>query len=488
MAKRSFMLAPDEQAVLDRLTVRLLQPNERARFDALLVEHHYLSGTDFVGEQLRYIAEVDGQWLALFVWTAPAYHLAARDTWIGWSVEQRRRRLHWLANNARFALLSAAGRYPNLATRALALCSARLSADWQAAYGHPVLLVESFVDTQLFRGTAYKAAGWQALGATAGFARVSQDFYVAHDRPKALYLRPLHKRAAAWLRALQLPAALLPHEADIKPRCAQSVDELGSLWEHLRAHVPETRHDKGLRHQIATVLALTLASLAAGRKGGYRQAALFAADLNQRQRQALRCWFNARTGRYEVPGENCFYRVLSAVDILALGSALVTWQTARLGLPGDPLVVIDGKKLNTTGGPHLVGAYAPGAQRWLELEPVADKSNEIPAARTLLDRLDLDGKIALLDALHTQVETARQIVQAHGGHYVLVVKGNQPGLQQQAATLVPARAFPPASDHAGKEQRPLGTAGFGGARRQPGTNGFPSRATSGPAGAEARRG
>jgi hypothetical protein len=77
MAKRSFMLAPDEQAVLDRLTVRLLQPNERARFDALLVEHHYLSGTDFVGEQLRYIAEVDGQWLALFVWTAPAYRVAS---------------------------------------------------------------------------------------------------------------------------------------------------------------------------------------------------------------------------------------------------------------------------------------------------------------------------------------------------------------------------------------------------------------------------
>ena len=66
-----------------------------------------------------------------------------------------------MANNARFCLLTAPGQYPNLASRALALNLARLAEDWRAAYGHPILLAESFVDTQLFRGTAYKAAGWQ---------------------------------------------------------------------------------------------------------------------------------------------------------------------------------------------------------------------------------------------------------------------------------------------------------------------------------------
>jgi hypothetical protein len=54
--------------------------------------------------------------------------------------------------------------------------------------GHPLLYVESFVDESQFEGTAYRAAGWRRLGSTAGFARVAGDFYVAHDRPKQLYV------------------------------------------------------------------------------------------------------------------------------------------------------------------------------------------------------------------------------------------------------------------------------------------------------------
>jgi hypothetical protein len=89
--------------------------------------------------------------------------LRPRDTWIGWSKEQRATRRHLLANNARFCILADPHQLPNLASRALALCTARLSADWQERWGHPILAVESFVDGQLFRGTAYKAAGWQRL-------------------------------------------------------------------------------------------------------------------------------------------------------------------------------------------------------------------------------------------------------------------------------------------------------------------------------------
>jgi Druantia protein DruA/DDE_Tnp_1-associated len=445
MARRSVWLDPAEQAALDQVRVRLITPEEQARWDDLITTRHYLKNATLVGERLCYVViDASDQWLALLGWSAAAYHLKGRDTWLGWSDEQRRRRLHLLANNARFLLLTAPGQLPNLASRVLALCCARLSDDWQAAYGHPIVAVESFVDAQLFRGTAYKAAGWHALGATAGFTRVSEDFYVAHDRPKTLYVRLLHKRAAQWLRRPQLPEALAPYERDVKPRCPQSAAQLGSLWEHLHRSVPETRAAKGLRHKQATVLAITIAWLLTGQRGGHRAIVLFAQSLTQAQRVRLRCWRNPKTHEYEVPAENCFYRVLTALPVPQLGQALVQWQQLRHSAHDGNLIALDGKTLKGSQSTHLVGALNLGSQRWLDLERVPDKTNEIPAAQTLIERLELDEMIAVLDALHTQTQTARAIVQEQGGDYVLCIKGNQPGLQRQAQTLLPA-SFPPSA-------------------------------------------
>ena len=162
--KQISVLDPAEGVVLNQITVRLMQPEEQARWEQLMTQHHYLKNAKLVGERLCYVVEYQGRWLALLGWSAAAYHIRARDQWIGWNDNQRRARLRLVANNARFCLLSQPGQYPNLATRALALNAARLSEDWLEAYGHPIVLVESFVDTQLFRGTAYKAAGWQAVG------------------------------------------------------------------------------------------------------------------------------------------------------------------------------------------------------------------------------------------------------------------------------------------------------------------------------------
>ena len=162
-----------EAAVLDRMTVRSIVPSEQERWDQLVCQHHYLKNANLVGERLCYVAEYGGRWMALLGWAAAAYHLRARDLHIGWSDNQRRSSLHLLASNARFCVLSAAGEFPNLASKVMALNLARLSQDWQEVYGHPILLVESFVDPQLFRGTAYKASGWKRLGLTSGFKRVA---------------------------------------------------------------------------------------------------------------------------------------------------------------------------------------------------------------------------------------------------------------------------------------------------------------------------
>jgi hypothetical protein len=369
---------PAEAAVLEELEVRLVAPEEVAQWERLMVEHHYLKDAPMVGEQVRYVATYRGQWMALLGWSAAAYHLKGRDAWIGWDDNQRRARLHLVANNARFCRLPEAEPYPNLASQAMALNLERLSADWRAAYGHPLVLVESFVDLQWFRGTAYKATGWQAVGTTAGFKRVREDFYETHERPKQLFVRELVKHAARGLRARALPAAWAAQEQAALRRCLLPGEELRSLWEVLHAAVPEPRDGRGLRHQQATVLAITFAYLWSGGKGGYRGVKLFADDLSPTQRAELRCWFNFRTRQYEVPGENCIYRVLKAVPVLAFQQAVWAWQKARHGAADAGVVVLDGKALRGSGKTQLVGAIDAGSRRTVGVEAVADKSNEIP--------------------------------------------------------------------------------------------------------------
>jgi hypothetical protein len=151
----------------------------------------------------------------------------------------------------------------------------------------------------------------------------------------------------------------------------------------------------------------------------------------------VRCWFNRRTRTYDPPTENAIYRVLKAVPVLAFQQAVWAWQQARYGGQDGQVVVWDGKALRGSQGTQLVGAINAKSGRTLAVERVDNKSNEIPAGQTLLDRLELDGAIALMDALHTQVKTGHAIVQDRGGDFVMFVKGNQSGLLEQAKHFLP---------------------------------------------------
>lgn len=471
--KRMSVLDPAEAVVLNEITVRLIQPEEQARWDQLINQHHYLKNANLVGERLCYVVEYQGRWLALLGWSAAAYHIRARDQWIGWNDNQRRARLRLVANNARFCVLSEPGQYPNLATRALAMNTARLSEDWLEAYQHPIVLAESFVDSQLFRGTAYKAAGWQAVGSSSGFKRVGEDFYEAHNRPKQLYLRELTKHAGRKLRQRHLPEALQVYEQKIEPSCQMPTDQLHSLWDVLERRVPESRKVKGLRHKQATVLTITFAFLLSGGQGGHRAVASFGRDLTPTQRAAVRCWFNRRTRTYDTPTENCIYRVLKAVPVLEFQQAIWAWQQARHGLHDGSVVVLDGKALRGSRGTQLVGAVNAQSGRTLGVQAVSDKSNEIPAGQTLLERLELDGTIALMDALHTQVQTAHSIVQDGGGDFVLFVKGNQAGLLKQAQHFLP-EDFSPSTPAGRSGSRPDRMARHQSHSPHAPTNGLPS--------------
>jgi hypothetical protein len=184
---------------------------------------------------------------------------------------------------------------------------------------------------------------------------------------------------------------------------------------------------------------------------GQRDLAAFARTLTQAQRRALRFRKNRKTGKYPAPKETMFFRLLSKIDPHELEAALLGCQEHVLGAPGpdDKLIAFDGKTLRSGGGMELASGYSVATGRWLGTEAVASKSNEIPAAQRLLERIDLSGQTAVLDALHTQVDTAHQIVQDSGGDYLLTVKGNQKGLHKTIQQVWDGRkaAFPPSATH-----------------------------------------
>jgi hypothetical protein len=443
----------DEQHVLEHLTVRPLEPHETARFDQLIVQHHYLHRSELVGEHVRYVATYQGQWLALAAWCAPTWHLKARDAFIGWTNEQRRTRLPLLANNARLLVLPDC-HFPNLISRFMKLMLARLSTDWQARWGHPLALVESFVDPQLYRGTAYKVSGWSKLGHSAGWKRSAEDFYQKHDRPKQIWVRELVKNARVKLRAPTLPPAWAAVAQNAQPRCTAKAPQLRSLVETLRAEVPECRSKKGLAFPIAGMLALIAQATFSGVRRGPQDLADYAATLTQGQLRALGFRCDKHTGRVRCPGVTPFRDVLIGVDAIALERALLAWQEQLLGPAPDDLVIVDGKTLRHA---HLELVSAVNGQgRWLGTVAVPEGSNEIPIARQLLSKVSVQNKTTLADALHTQLETAQQILFEGGGDYALTVKANQKQRVQTLATLLTPGEFSP-SAHAADPRVDSGT-------------------------------
>lgn len=181
-----------ELAALTPLRVETVSPGtaDAGRFGFLLQRHHYLGHRNCVGENLRYLVrERQGRPVACLLFGSAAWHCQPRDAFIGWTASGRQRHLPLLTNNTRFLILPWV-RVPQLASHVLSRITRRLSRDWQAKYGHPIHLVETFVERDRFAGTCYRAAGWVSVGATTGRGRNAPS--LAPQGPvKEVYLRPL---------------------------------------------------------------------------------------------------------------------------------------------------------------------------------------------------------------------------------------------------------------------------------------------------------
>ena len=424
------------------LVVRPVRREEQAQWRHLMQQHHYLGFERIVGESLCYIASRGTVWVALLGWGSAALKCGPRDRWIGWDRALQWRRLHLIANNVRFLILPDR-QEPNLASRILALNLKRLSRDWEFYYGHPLLLAETFVDPARFRGTCYRAAGWQVLGQTLGFAKRNRHYW-QHGQPKLLFVRPLVADAPARLVAPFLPPLTSQRKEiswmiDVNRLPLEGEDGLMDLLKTL----VDPRKPRGVRHPVVTIVAIAVCAALSGARS-FCAIAEWAQGLS---RDALR---QLGSKRRTPPSEPTIRRVLQQMDADRLDVEMGQWLARHHPLRGRA-VAVDGKTLR--GGhdtnqpaPHLLSAILHQEAVVIGQIAVHEKTNEIPKLPELLDPLPLQGAVVTADALHTQQNTARYLVETKKADYLFIVKDNQSTLRQDIADL-DWKAFPPSPYH-----------------------------------------
>ncbi len=402
-------------------------------------QHHYLGFKRFAGRGLRYVAEWRGQWLALAGWQCGALKCRARDRWIGWGGKEMYRRLHLLANNTRFVVLGERGVFGNLASWMMSAMLRRLSDDWQRQYGHPLLVVESFVDPARFAGTMYEASNWTYVGNSKGYARSNGHYTDPHGKPKRLYVRALRRDA----RRILSYRGELDECWQARPEAVTGTDiDKRSLYEELE-ELPDHRRAQGRKHSIATVLAIYLLAALSNMRGPVA-AGEYAQALSQAELKMLGGWWNRARQRYEAPTKSTIHRVVMEADSEALEAILQRYAKPRLPASGEQ----EPRSALAADGKRIRGANRNGTLRYETATlvehstgvPLAslnfhDRNGERAAVGALLDVTPIAGALLTIDALHTTREVAARIVEQHRADYLMTVKKNCPETFQTLATL-----------------------------------------------------
>ena len=319
---------------LKEVQVRPVRSTEAPRYQELMRDQHYLGDLPKIGETLWYLGLWRDTWVALLSFSAAAWKCAVRDRWIGWDFRYQYDRLKLLTNNSRFLILKD-WHFPNLGSRLLSLCQNRIDRDWQETFGHPVLLMETFVDPQRYRGTVYQASNWVYVGDTKGFRRTHQGYSATAQSPKMVFLKPLRAEARSLLSQAILPA---PYHTG-GPKIMLKAAQMKSLPYFFR-QIPDPRRAQGRRHPLPTVLAIAAAAVLCGMRG-YRAIADWAQSLSPRARERFGC--RRVNGRSEVPSEYVIRDLLIRIHPPDLDRALQQWNEAFGGQ--DESLAIDGKTM-----------------------------------------------------------------------------------------------------------------------------------------------
>jgi hypothetical protein len=322
---------------LSELTLRPIERGEDERYQQLLERHHYLGAIPKIGQTLRYVAQHGDTWVALLSFSAASLKCAARDRWIGWDARLQYGRLKLIANNSRFLILPD-WHLPNLGSKVLALSQRRLPVDWLAHFGHPLLLLETFVDPQRFHGTVYRAANWTCLGLTQGFRRTAGGYSAQPQTPKQVFVRALHTHAR---QRLAQPILDPRDHTEERPKMTLTADQLRALPECFNT-ITDPRRAQGRRHPMRAVLAIATAATLCG-MCGYKAIGEWAQRLGQKGAQRIGCRRDPDTREYLIPSVSVIRDVLMRVDPAELDRAFGKWNV--LWASCDKSLAIDGKTL-----------------------------------------------------------------------------------------------------------------------------------------------
>lgn len=416
------------------MVVRPILEQERYGFGAYMQRYHYLGERPLVGESLRYGAWLDGELVALLSWATATLHNASRDRYVGWDETARRERLALVVNNARFLILPWALGMANLASRVLSANLRRLSRDWESSYCHPVLLAETFVDTSRFRGTCYRASNWIYVGHTKGWSRRGSHYY-RNDSPKAVFVYPLVRRAC---RQLCAPVEHSREESKGAETMQLDIEKLalegkGGLFDVL-ATISDKRKRRGIRFSLQGILAMAICAVLTGQRG-FTAITEWAKDQSKETLKRL----GSRYGR--PPSERTFRRVLKTqVDVQEVDEKIGGWMSDQQKTLKGQGVAIDGKTLRGSRdgektAVHLLSALVHGSAVVVAQTQVPGKTNEIKCVKPLFDELEINGVAVTADALLTQKDIARYLVDEKKADYLFTVKDNQPTLREDIEFL-----------------------------------------------------
>jgi len=323
---------------LSELALRPVTRGEQARYQAQMAQHHYLGDLPKIGETLWYVATWREHWVAQISVSAAALKCGVRDRWIGWDFRTQFDRLKLIANNSRFLILPE-GRWPNVGSKVLSLLERRIDADWRRDFGHPLLLLETFVDPRRFHGGVYRAANWLDLGLTRGYRRTREGYSSDAEAPKRVFVRPLCRNAPAHLTH--------PDRARLgltgAPKMQLNAEQM-RLLPHCFSSIPDPRRAHGRRHRLPVVLALAAGASLCGMRG-YKAMADWARGLGQAARARFGCRRIRVNGKvhYEVPSEYVIRDCLVRIEPGALDRALDAWSQAWAAK--EEALAIDGKTM-----------------------------------------------------------------------------------------------------------------------------------------------
>lgn len=406
---------------LQRLSVRALKPQEYEQAGQLFNDEHYL-GDLSRGRCLLQVVEDAGQWVALLDWGSAAWKLADRDSRIGWSPQQRAERLCLVVQNRRFLVLGAT-RMPNLASRSLSLATKALASHWEAAHGYRPLLAETFTDIESYKGTCYKAAGWETCGMSKGFARLDFD---QHGKIKKLWLKSLNRNSWRILRAIDVPKAYLAalNQQSCERDLPLKKDQMLSLRDYLREHFEDPRRSNRT-YPASSLLAFLSMGLLAGRTD---LAAIqrYGNFLTQPQRKWLDFPLRKATNWHKTPSYKALWNFVHQIDVEAFATCLNGWLGTHIGTLPRALA-LDGKwvrdrALSLCLSEHESGApVAVGFAQTGDGGPEAKREGEQTVAKRLYKEVDLHNAVVTGDALFCDQHQARAIME-DGGDYLFQIK------------------------------------------------------------------